>query len=308
MNEKRTDLGAREGARLLGAREDGRLLSAREDARVLRAREDARVVDVDGTALAFDEDAGPGLPVVCLHAIGHDASDFVALRERLRGRRVIAVDWPGQGRSGPDHQPPSTRRYAELLGRFLDALALERAVLVGNSIGGGAALRFAAASPSRVSALVLANPSGLDRGGWLKRVTSRLMSRFFAAGARGARWFPRLFSAYYKMVLRQPAAADTRARIISAGRELAPLLAQAWASFAEPDDDLTALAPGVACPVLFTWAVRDRFVQLRRNLPAIRSFPNATLLRFDAGHAPQIETPSAFGDAVGGFVADHFQG
>jgi pimeloyl-ACP methyl ester carboxylesterase len=260
-------------------------------------------IEVDGISLAFDDSGGEGVPVVCLHAIGHDASDFEVLRARLHGRRVIALDWPGQGRSAPDREPPTTRRYAQLLGAFLDGLGLERAVLVGNSIGGGAALRYAGDRPERVAGLVLANPSGLDRGGWVKRFATRMMARFFAAGARGARWFPRLFAAYYRMVLRKPAAAQARERIIASGKSLAPLLAQAWSGFGEPDDDLTALAPRVDCPVLFTWAVRDRFIQLRRNLPAIRAFPRATLVKFDAGHSPQLEAPESFGDAVAEFVA-----
>src|SRR5688572_29034969 len=73
-----------------------------------------RFVTVDGVRLAYD-DVGNGPAVVCLHAIGHGASDFTRLAERLRARhRVIALDWPGQGWSDPDHEPPSSRRYAAL--------------------------------------------------------------------------------------------------------------------------------------------------------------------------------------------------
>src|SRR5262245_33086028 len=94
---------------------------------------------VDGVRLAYD-DEGNGPPIMCLHAIGHGAGDFTRLRERFRARyRVIAVDWPGQGRSGDDALPPTAARYADLLGGLLDALGLDRVVLVGNSIGGAAA-------------------------------------------------------------------------------------------------------------------------------------------------------------------------
>src|SRR5262249_24003283 len=80
-----------------------------------------------------------------------------------------------------------------------------------------------------------------------------------------------------------------------AGRELAPLLRDAWRSFAAPDADTRALAPCVACPVLFAWATRDRFVQLRRAQPTIDRFPNARIVRFGkAGHAAHLEAPDAF--------------
>src|SRR6516164_3358916 len=122
----------------------------------------ARRVTVDGVGLAVD-DQGRGPAIVCLHAIGHGARDFAALRARLAPRwRVIAPDWPGQGRCDADHVPPSAARYADLLGGLLDACAVDRAVLLGNSIGGAAAIRYAAAHPERVSALVLENPGGLD--------------------------------------------------------------------------------------------------------------------------------------------------
>jgi pimeloyl-ACP methyl ester carboxylesterase len=56
--------------------------------------------------------------------------------------------------------------------------------------------------------------------------------------------------------------------------------------------------------VLFAWAVRDQFVQLRRNLPLIRRFPQARLERFRAGHAAHLETPDAFEAVVEDFLGE----
>lgn len=261
-----------------------------------------RFVMVDGVRLAYD-DAGSGPAVVCLHAIGHGASDFARLAERLRERhRVIALDWPGQGWSDPDREPPSSRRYAALLDGVMAALDPGPVVLVGNSIGGGVAIRHAAAHPRDVRGLVLANCSGLDAFDAVTRIACGMMARFFRAGARGAPWFRPAFAAYYRSVLPSAPAAEQRARIVASADEIVPVLAEAWAGFASPDADLRALAPAIACPVLFTWAVGDRFIQLRRNLPAIRTFPRARVVEFRAGHAPQLETPDAFEREVAGFV------
>lgn len=258
---------------------------------------------VDGVRLAY-VDEGVGLPLVCLHAVGHGAGDFEPLRQRLRGRRrVVALDWPGHGRSADDPQPTSARRYAELLPGFLDAAGIDSAVLLGNSIGGAAAVRFAAAHPARVRGLVLANPGGFDRADALARFSIRAMVAFFDAGARGARWFPLAFAAYYRLVLSRPAAAAQRARIVASAEEIAPVLAQAWRSFGEPEADLRPLAPRVACPTLLAWARGDRINQLARCRAGIERFPNARLVTFRGGHAAFLEDLDAFAPVLEEFLA-----
>jgi 4,5:9,10-diseco-3-hydroxy-5,9,17-trioxoandrosta-1(10),2-diene-4-oate hydrolase len=251
------------------------------------------------------DDEGRGDAVVCLHAIGHDAQDFARLRRRLApARRVIAIDWPGQGRSPRDGRPVTAARYAELVGATLDALDVETCVVVGNSIGGAAAIAFAARHPERVRGLVLENPGGLapvdDRAA---QTILAAMARFFDAGARGARWFRPAFALYYRLVLQRPAAREVRTHIVADGYRIAPILAEAWRGFASPASDGRADARRLRCPVLFAWATRDAFVSLSRSLPAIRTVPNATIRRFDAGHAAHLETPDEFEAAVEDFVA-----
>jgi len=263
-----------------------------------------RTIDVGGARLVCDDD-GAGPPIVCLHAIGHDARDFERLRARFAGRhRVIAIDWPGQGRSPRDGVPASAARYADLLEAALDALDVGPCVLVGNSIGGAAAIVVAARRPDRVRALVLENPGGLapvdDR---LAQAVLAGMARFFAAGVRGRAWFGPAFGLYYRVVLQRAAASEARARVVARAYELAPILEEAWRSFARPASDLRALGPRIACPVLFVWAARDQFVSLGRSLPAIRTVPGARVLRCAAGHAAHLETPERFETTLEEFVS-----
>lgn len=264
-----------------------------------------RETTVDGVRLVFsDEGDGPAPALVCLHAIGHGGSDFDRVRARWRERRrVLTLDWPAQGRSGPDRLPCSAARCETLLAGFLDAVGVSRAVILGNSIGGAAALRYAARAPERVVGLILENPGGLDRNDDMAaRLALGMMTRFFAAGTRGAWWFPAAFALYYRMVLPRRAAALQRRKIVAAGRELAPVLLGAWRSFAAPEADTRALAARVRCPVLVAWATRDRFVQLRRARATIATFPHARLATFAAGHAPHLETPDAFEDELERFL------
>ena len=279
------------------------LTQADTDARAaLGAAAGAKDVVVDGVRLAYDEE-GSGPPLLCLHAIGHGAGDFAGVRERFRGRcRVIALDWPGHGRSGEDSAPASAGRYGALLAGFADALALEDAVVLGNSIGGGAALLLAAHRPRAVRALVLANSAGLDRADRLAGFATRAMAAFFAAGARGARWFPRAYAAYYRLILPSAPARAQRARIVAAARASAPRLLEAWRSFGRPEADLRAVAAQLRCPVLVAFAERDRVIQLSRNLPAVDRIPSVRLELFPAGHSAFLECPEAFDRALHAFL------
>ena len=259
-------------------------------------------VEVDGLCVAYNDD-GAGAPLVCLHAIGHGAGDFVPLRERLGGRyRVVALDWPGHGNSAADRVPVSAARYAEVLLGFLDAIGIDRAALLGNSIGGAAAIRLAAQHAERVRALVLANPGGLDRVDALSGPMTRMMARFFAAGANGARWYPGAYALLYRAVLSGAPAAPQRARIVAAGVEMAPALAQAWRSFGTADADVRGLAPQVTCPVWFAWAKGDWINQLGRCRAGIRRFSNARLETFRGGHAAFLEAPDTFAQALERFL------
>jgi 4,5:9,10-diseco-3-hydroxy-5,9,17-trioxoandrosta-1(10),2-diene-4-oate hydrolase len=215
---------------------------------------------------------------------------------------VIALDWPGHGRSGEDAVPASAARYGALLAGFAEALALRDVVVLGNSIGGGAALRLAAERPELVRALVLANSAGLDRVGLSARLVTRSMAAFFAAGVRGARWFPRAFGAYYRIVLRGVPARAQRARIVAAARASAPRLAEAWRSFGRPEADLRAIGAGLRCPVLVAWAEQDLVIQLARNRPAIERIPGHALELFPAAHAAFLECPKAFARSLERFL------
>ncbi|HEX5659735.1 MAG TPA: alpha/beta hydrolase [Polyangiales bacterium] len=261
----------------------------------------ARLIDVEGVKLAYVRE-GEGPPLVCLHATGHGGADFAALAGQLaREYEVIRVDWPGQGRS-PDSIAPSAERYGALLIALLDQLGIERPTLLGNSIGGGAAIHYALARPVR--ALILCDSAGLVRVDAFTRAVCALFVRFFNAGARGARWFAPLFALYYRrLVLPRAAAHVQRERIIAAAYELAPVIRDAWRSFASPEADLRARLPALAVPVWVAWARDDRVIPLALCKRAIDAIPNVTLSVFDAGHAAFLEAPEAFLEGFRAFMA-----
>lgn len=248
---------------------------------------------------------GQGKPVICLHAIGHGARDFEAFASRLRGApyEIICLDWPGHGSSPADTVSPSADAecYAALLALAVPVLCGERRpIIVGNSIGGAAALSYAARYPSRVRGLILCNPGGLAPTSGAAGFFIAAMTAFFKAGARGARWFPKAFAAYYRSVLPEASASEQRERIIAAGPEMAPLLEEAWRGFKQPVADLRARAATLDIPVLFAWAKQDKIIAWERSRAAATAMPNAEVVMLRGGHSAFLEDPDAFRDC---FVA-----
>jgi 4,5:9,10-diseco-3-hydroxy-5,9,17-trioxoandrosta-1(10),2-diene-4-oate hydrolase len=247
---------------------------------------------------------GTGIPLVCLHATGHGARDYEALAGRVGDRfDAIAVDWPGQGKSPREPHPASAARYAAIVEALLPQVSTGPAILLGCSIGGAAAIEVAIRRPDLVRALVLCDPGGLVEMGTMTRVAVRGMTRFFAAGSRGAWWFPRAFGLYYRLVLPRPAAAAQRTRIVAACRESAGVLAEAWTSFGEPSADLRPRLRGVACPTLFAWGREDRVLPWAASEQGARSICNHQVEFFQAGHAAFLEDPERFDTVLREFTA-----
>lgn len=108
--------------------------------------------------------AGKRTPLVGIHGFGGDKETWLMMSALVpRARGVTLIDLPGHGRSGDDRATPATiRHHAEAVLRVLDHHGIERAIMCGNSMGGGVALRLAASWPARVAGLVLVASIGRD--------------------------------------------------------------------------------------------------------------------------------------------------
>jgi pimeloyl-ACP methyl ester carboxylesterase len=99
-------------------------------------------------------------PLVCVHGAGSSSVVWMDVVRRLSpGRRVVAIDLPGHGQSDPWRAPDdvSIDLYRDAVGTVCAALHIERAVLVGHSMGTLVCVAAAAAWPERVAGLVLVN-------------------------------------------------------------------------------------------------------------------------------------------------------
>ena len=111
-------------------------------------------------------DIGSGEPVIFIHGSGPGASGHSNFKQNYpvfaaAGYRIIVPDLPGYGASDKPDTLYTLDFFVAALSGLLDALDIQRCVLVGNSLGGAIAIKLALDQPQRVSRLVLMAPGGL---------------------------------------------------------------------------------------------------------------------------------------------------
>lgn len=121
-------------------------------------------VEVDGLRVHYLK-AGEGhAPILLLHGGGYDSASLSykhAIGPISEHHQVFAPDWPGYGESDKPKIEYTTDYYVGFLERLMDTLVLEKASLVGISMGGAISLGFTLSSPQRVEKLVLVDSHGL---------------------------------------------------------------------------------------------------------------------------------------------------
>lgn len=130
----------------------------------------SRYVELSPGTIIHMRDEGPrsGLPVVLVHGSNASLHTWEPWRARLtaRGYRVITMDLPAHGLSGPTPDGRySHDAYVGIIEQLVDRLALTRFALGGNSMGGGVAWRYAVKHPDRLAALILVDAGGLPQPG-----------------------------------------------------------------------------------------------------------------------------------------------
>jgi len=219
------------------------------------------------------------------------------------GRRAIAVDLPGSGFSDrPWPYDYTVGGQALHLWRYLDAIGVNRVVLVGNSLGGAVALIAAAARPERVADLVLVDaPSPRLHIPWQFRV--------MRAPVAGEIELELLFRSTMELALRQRVYAR-------ADRVTRATVSDWWDPIPVPGTRRAALAairsnPGgyqdvpsrIVAPTLVLWGKEDRMLPPSEGIEFAAEIPGARFVALpDTGHVPQEETPEEFSRAVAEFL------
>ena len=261
--------------------------------------------------------AGEGPPLVLLHALGENALDWSWVLPTLsRGHRVYAPHLPGisgDGGVAADYSSPSFASFiASFIAAFLDALGIERAAIVGNSLGGLVALRLALSDPARVSTLGLVGSAGLGRTvsyalraptlpgygelaiAWARTPPGAAQRAWIKANLLFARasLVPAGWMAEQRRLARRPGfleatLAALRAQIDPGGQREVLL------------EDL----PSLTMPTLVVWGARDRVFPRRQAENAADRLEEGSLVFIpDCGHLPHVERPDRFVEVLGRFL------
>lgn len=125
---------------------------------------DSRMLDLGDGLVVHWRDAGnpAGRPLLLVHGFSSSVQSWEKWTPLLEGDyRLISVDLPGHGLTRtPAGYDPSIERYADFLDTFMGAIKLDRATVIGSSMGGHAAWELALRHPERVEALVLVGAAG----------------------------------------------------------------------------------------------------------------------------------------------------
>jgi pimeloyl-ACP methyl ester carboxylesterase len=243
--------------------------------------------------VAYNE-LGSGPTLLLLHATLHDRHDFDSIIEPLARRyRTIAIDWPGHGESDSVDSAlePSAPLFADVLEDVVDGLGVERAALIGNSVGGFAAARLAIARPESVAGLVLVNTGGFVP---LSSPPARAFCRVIGSAS-----FVRLcFPAFIRGYMKAETDSDRQiiARAIAAAKTPEGIRTETglWRSFATPEHDLRGHAAELTAPTLIVWGRKDIAAPLRVGRATHDTIRGSRLEILDTGHVVFSSDPGGF--------------
>ncbi len=251
-------------------------------------------------------ETGNGTPLVMLHGTGPGASGWSNFRPTVPAfpdYRVIVPDLPRYGLSSKIAiTGPRLTVLSGIIAGFLDALGVDRAHFIGNSMGGQVAMKLAIDRPDRVDRVVVIGSPPL-------RASS--MGPWPAEGIR-------LIEGYYRGdgPSLDKMRAVIRTLVYDQSYATEEIVAERYAASIEPDviaanagplwerEDLEGQLDRLRAPMLLVWGQDDRAAHLDIALRMVRELPNARLLLFSkCGHWAQVEHATEFNAAVRTFLS-----
>ena len=281
------------------------------EARSRNAAPPSKFVTVDGVPLHY-RDEGRGPVLLLLHGSIVNLHEWDLVVDQLKDRfRLVRIDWPPYGVSGPDPKGAySTPRAAELVAGFVEALDLPPFTLVSTSNGANVALEYASRHPQRIQAMAfsilpLERPSQTRHVAWQMKWLAKFHERFLPDWRSRTFWrlvlettTPQGFEPTAAMTdpiywsNNQPGALERQRQYIAAN------------TLAFKTRDVGAVAETVRVPVLLQWCGYDTVIS-QGAAPTVARFTNTTvtLIEYpDVGHFPMWEIPARFSEDLAAWV------
>ncbi|TRW78858.1 alpha/beta fold hydrolase [Mycolicibacterium sp. 018/SC-01/001] len=274
---------------------------------------DLKFLDLHGDRLAYRDEGSGDEVLLLIHGMAGSSDTWRSVIPQLSKRyRVIAPDLLGHGRSAKPRSDYSLGAFTVFLRDLLDELAIPRATVVGQSLGGGVAMQFAYQHREYCRRLILISSGGLGQDvGWTLRLLSapgaELVLPIIAPqpvvriGEALRRWFsahsiqsPRgaeMWSAYASLSDRQ-----TRAAFLRTLRSVVDYRGQAVSA-------LNRLYLTSELPTLVIWGEDDQIIPVEHGRALAEQRPACRLeLLPGVGHFPHVERPDVVVDLIDDFL------
>jgi pimeloyl-ACP methyl ester carboxylesterase len=264
-----------------------------------------RLVDVGGTS-TYVVDAGDGPPILLVHGYGDTADGWRrVVPGLLRDHRVIAIDVPPFGRSDEVRRPALMDFYRDFFPTLFERLEIERATVIGHSLGGAISLHLTLERPDLVERLGLVAPAGLGKSppwwwylltgyGPVYRTALSVPSPLTGPLIRQAmkRFLDvRLFHDPRKL----QRDIDHLVELHSSPRDFDRLLAAGRCCIQSYTGTLLDDSRAIAVPKFMVWGRHDGLVPSDHARAFEQTHPDAHVhVLDDCGHYPHIEFPAKF--------------
>ncbi|OYV41944.1 MAG: alpha/beta hydrolase [Acidocella sp. 20-61-6] len=265
-------------------------------------------VEVAGVRLRI-KDQGPQLEtaILLLHGFGASLETWLPWAAEISQRfRVVSVDLPGFGLTGPDPSGDySDQRTVELMVALLVKLRLSRVSIIGNSLGGKIAWQLAASHPGLVASLVLVSPDGFASPGFEYGKPSKLpwIMKLLPYTLPRAMLRMNLAVAYAQP---KRLTHDTLRRyedmMLAPGNRRAMLARMEQVMLVPPEPQLRR----ISAPTLILWGEQDKMIPYRNASDYLSAIAGSTLVASPGlGHVPFEEDPAASLPPVLEFLTTH---
>lgn len=258
-----------------------------------------KVATVYGARIHYQE-AGSGPVVILLHGLGGDMSNWASTIGPLSQKyRVIVPDQIGFGRSDKPMLNYRIATMVDFLDGFYKELKIDRATLVGNSLGGWISAAYALAHPEKVDRIVLVDSAGFSVP---KDMDPRVLNGLNPSTREAVKqMMPMVF--YNKQIYSSEAAIDMMfTRRVTAGDGFT--IQRIIESILRGEDVLDDKLAGIKQPTLIIWGREDLLTPLAMGERFKQGIPRSELVVFDkCGHVPQLEQAAQFNAALLKFLS-----
>jgi len=268
-----------------------------------------QTMQIEGIRIVFI-DEGKGAPILFIHGLSGDISDWNDNIAYFKQHyRVVALDLPGHGKSEKrDDIRYGRELFTRVVSEFLKGRGVDRAVVIGNSMGGLIAASLTLAHPEQVGKLVLSDAAGVSGIAfylkWAAALATPGMTRkFWASPKTIAKTAGNAFAhpenypvARVRNDIAMVQAPDAKNYSYAVLRSLQDTLKQ----------NLRGDLAKIKCPTLIIWGDHDTVINPKAATIWKDGIPGSKLVFIpETGHIPMVERPEAFNNTVETFINGH---